>query len=120
MKKDPQQIAQQIIDLVSELAALAGAPQSPTAAVAAKKVPAKAEKDTSGATGGIRLLLNEEKLNTPKELPEILELLQQEGRHYSSQSVSMGLLNLVRKERVLTRLREKGAKNKKWKYVIRK
>lgn len=117
MKKDPQQIAQQIIDLVSELATLAGAPQSPAAPVAAKKVPTKPAKDTSGATGGIRLLVNEGKLNAPKELPEILEMLRQEGRHYASQTVSMGLLNLVR-ERVLTRFRDKGGK--KWKYAIRK
>lgn len=116
MKKDPQQIAQQIIDLVSELAALAGAPQSQTP-VAEKKAVVKPEKETSGATGGVRVLVNEGKLNTPKELPEILELLRQEGRHYPSQNVSMSLLNLVR-ERVLTRLREKGGK--KWKYVIRK
>ncbi len=115
MKKNPQKIVEQISILVSELAALAGVPSNmPTAQT--KQSSTKGEKDMSGATGGIRILIQEGKLDSPKQLPEIIEFLKQAGRHYSSQTVSMGLLNLVR-ERTLTRFRDKGEKS--WKYAIR-
>jgi hypothetical protein len=116
MKKDPQEIVDQINLLVSELAALAGVPGTKPAAQV-KKSSSKGEKKTSGATGGIRILVEEGKLNSPKQLPEITEFLKQEGRHYSAPTISMGLLNLV-KERILTRFRDKEAKG--WKYVIRR
>ncbi len=83
---------------------------------AALQTPVK-EKSRSGATGGLRSLVDEGKLDSPKTASEIIGLLKQGGRHYSKPSVSMGLLNLVR-ERVLTRFNEKGEKN--WKYVIRR
>jgi hypothetical protein len=83
---------------------------------AEEKVTSK-EKDRSGATGGLRSLIDEGKLDSPRTASEIIEFLKQEGRHYSKPSVLMGLLNLVR-ERVLTRFKEKGEKN--WKYVIRR
>ena len=120
MKKDPQKIVEQINILVSELAALAGVPESNTVAkrpTHVKNASGKRQKSTSGATGGIRLLVEEGKLDSPKQLPEIIEFLRQDGRHYAPQSISMGLLNLVR-ERVLTRFRDKGAKS--WKYAVRR
>jgi hypothetical protein len=116
MKKDAEQIAAEICNLVAELATLAGVAKAGSRA-RKRRVKATAGRDRSGATGGIRLLVEEGKLDSPKPLPEIIEALKQEGRHYLSQTVSMGLLNLVR-ERVLTRIRDKG--NKKWKYVIRR
>lgn len=116
MNKDPQKIAAQIMELVSELTVLAGAPTA-TRSAKLHKSSATEKKDMSGATGGIRLLVKEGKLDSPKQLPEIIEFLQQEGRHYSRPTISMGLLNLVR-ERVLTRFRDKG--DKSWKYVVRK
>lgn len=120
MKKDPQKIVEQINILVSELASLAGVPKSNIDAKSpahVKNSSGKRQKSTSGATGGIRLLVEEGKLDSPKQLPEIIEFLRQDGRHYAPQSISMGLLNLVR-ERVLTRFRDKGAKS--WKYAVRK
>jgi hypothetical protein len=116
MKKDPQKIAEQIIALVSELVELTGAKVTKSPASRKSSSTAK-KKDTSGATGGIRLLVTERKMDSPKQLPEIMEFLKQDGRHYSRPTVSMGLLNLVR-ERVLTRFRDKG--DKKWKYAVRK
>jgi hypothetical protein len=116
MKKDPKAIADEIISLVSELAALAGAPINERPAQSKKPSPS-GEKDKSGATGGIRLLVEDGKLDSPKTLSEIIEYLKQEGRHYSNPTVSMGLLNLVR-ERILTRLKDKGQKN--WKYAVRR
>lgn len=118
MKNKPEQLVQQIMAAVTELAALAGAPidRSRLQPKFQKSLVIE-KKDMSGATGGLRLLSEESKLNTPKKLPEIIELLRQDGRHYSRPAVSMGLLNLVR-ERVLTRFRDKGDKD--WKYVIRK
>jgi hypothetical protein len=114
MKKDPQKLAEEICSLVSELAALSGA-VNVLKRTASKTPPAK--KDMHGATGGVRLLIEEGELDSPLQLPEIVELLKQEGRHYAPTTVSMGLLNLVR-ERVLTRFRDKGEKN--WKYAVRR
>jgi hypothetical protein len=116
MKKDPQKLVEQINLLVSELAGLAGVPKI-NQDIQKERSSGKKEKNTSGATGGIRMLVNEGKLDSPKQLPEIVEFLRQEGRHYAVQSISMGLLNLVR-ERVLTRFRDKGAKS--WKYAVRR
>lgn len=116
MKKDSQKIATQIIELVSELAILAGAPITNKPTKLHKSIKTE-KKDMSGATGGIRLLIGEGKLDSPKHLSEIVEFLRQEGRYYSLPTISMGLLNLVR-ERVLTQFHDKG--NKNWKYVIRK
>jgi hypothetical protein len=84
-----------------------------------KPAPRTSEKEKSrvGATGGLRSLVDEGKLDSPRTASEIIEFLKQGGRHYSKPSVMMGLLNLVR-ERVLTRFNEKGEKN--WKYVIRR
>lgn len=116
MKKDPQKISEQIIALVSELVELTGSRVAKNS-VTRKNSSTTEKKNTFGATGGIRLLVGEDKLNSPKQLLEIMEFLRQDGRHYSRPTVSMGLLNLVR-ERVLTRFRDKG--DKKWKYVVRK
>jgi hypothetical protein len=113
MKKDPKKIVEQIFSLVTELAEMTGykisVPKS-----SGRRLP---KDKMSGTTGGIRGLVDEGYLDDPKLLPEIIERLKQEGRHYSNAAVSMGLLNLVR-ERVLTRFRDKDKKI--WKYVIRK
>jgi hypothetical protein len=116
MKRDPKTITEEIINLVSELAALAGVPISEHTAQL-KKPSSSGKKDKSGATGGIRLLIETGKMDSPKQMPEITELLRQEDRYYPRQNVAMALLNLVR-EKVLTRLREGG--EKKWKYVVRR
>jgi len=116
MEKDPQKIVEQITELLSELAVLAGASTVSNQEKLYKFVPST-KKDMPGATGGVRLLIEAGKLDSPKQLLEIMEFLRQEGRHYSRQTISMGLLNLVR-ERVLTRFRDKEDKN--WKYVIRR
>ncbi|MFA6355564.1 MAG: hypothetical protein WCY23_00480 [Candidatus Omnitrophota bacterium] len=116
MNKDAKQIADQIVTLVNELVELAGGKirintkeQQPGLG--------KKEKDMSGATGGLRILVEEEYFDSPKQLPEIMERLKQEGRHYSNATISMGLLSLVRK-RKLIRFRDKG--DKKWKYAKRR
>src|SRR5437867_4480024 len=109
MKRNPKQIAADIMALVSELAELAGAPVD-TEEILPRLPQRTNDKDKSGATGGIRLLVEEGKLDSPKKLSEVADLLKQDGRHYSGPTVSMGLLNLVR-ERVLTRFKEGGDKN---------
>lgn len=116
MKRDPQKIVEQINALLTELASLAGVSVTHRSAKTHKTTKSQ-NKDMSGATGGIRLLVEEGKMDSPKQLLEIMEFLRQDGRHYSRPTISMGLLNLVR-ERVLTRFRDKGDKN--WKYVVRK
>lgn len=117
MNKDPKILAEEIITLVSELAELAGAPTGGLPTAHLKKVYSMGNKENSGPKGGVRLLIQEGKLDSPKQLPEIIELLRQEGRNYSDQAVSMGLLRLV-KDRLLTRIRDK--EDRTWKYVIRR
>ncbi len=114
MSKDPQKIVEQIFALVTELAEMAGQKNIQAPKTSTKSLP---KEKTAGTTGGIRVLASEGYLDDPRLLPEIIERLKQEGRHYSNAAISMGLLNLVR-ERVLTRFRDKGQKT--WKYVIRK
>ena len=114
MNKDPKKIVEQIFALVTELAEMTGQKKIQVSMVSTKSFP---KEKTAGTTGGIRVLASEGYLDNPRLLPEIIERLKQEGRHYSNAAISMGLLNLVR-ERVLTRFRDKGQKT--WKYVIRK
>ncbi len=114
MNKDPKKIVEQIFSLVNELAEMAGQKNISEQNSTIKTV---SKDKTSGTTGGIRGLVDEGYLDNPRLLPDIIERLKQEGRHYSKAAVSMGLLNLVR-ERVLTRFRDKDKKI--WKYVIRK
>lgn len=114
MARNPKEIAEEIFKLVAELADAAGVqfPHPPQQSIKPSR-----KNDRSGTTGGIRLLLDQGKLNDPKTLLEIRNMLKQDARHYSNQAISMGLLNLAR-ERVLTRLKTPG--DKKWKYAIRK
>jgi len=116
MTRKPEQIVAEITELVVELAELAGAPKD-FGQIKPKHSSPSTAKDKSGATGGIRLMVEEGKFDPPKQLGEVVELLKQEGRHYSTPTISMGLLNLVR-ERVLTRFKDSG--DKKWKYAIRR
>lgn len=116
MEKDPKQLAENIIALVSELAELAGG-KIETRLVRTQHSPRGNRKNMSGAIGGLRILIDEGYFGNSKQLPEIIERLKQEGRHYSNATISMGLLNLVR-ERILIRFHDKG--DKKWKYIIRK
>ena len=116
MEKDVKKLTENIISQILELAELAGAnikvkPNKTQHSIKETK------KDTSGATGGLRILVDEGYFDDPRQLPAIIERLKQEGRHYSNATISMGLLNLVR-ERILIRFRDKG--DKKWKYIIRK
>jgi hypothetical protein len=115
MKRDPKTIAREIISLVSQLAALAG----PHTDDARKQMTPSGlqKKGKTGPVGGVRFLIQDGKLDSPKSSAEIIELLKQEGRHYPRKTVLVGLLRLVR-ERALTRLKENGEEN--WKYVIRR
>lgn len=116
MGKNAQELANQIIELVSELADLAGVKIE--VKPLSKSVETKENgKKYSGATGGVRLLLKEGFFNEPKRLLEVSGQLKMEGRHYPNPSLSMGLLNLVR-ERKLVRIQEKGKKT--WHYVVRR
>src|SRR5262249_25195747 len=102
MKKGPQQIAKQIFELVSELAALAGMQPDGMGKSLVPLTPRK--KGKAGPVAGIRLLIQDGKLDSPLFSAEIINLLKQDGKHYPTDSVLVGLLRLVR-ERVLTRLK---------------
>ncbi len=114
MKKTKKELIDSIISQVLELGAMVQDDAEKIKTLSEKKV----SKAAPGATGGLRFLINSEKyFDSPKQLGEIIERLKQEGRHYSKQTISMGLLSLVR-ERLLVRLRNSDDKN--WNYVTRK
>jgi 3-phosphoglycerate kinase len=71
----------------------------------------------SGLAGGIRRLIKNGFLNSPKEAKEIKEELKREGYHYTDAGITSTLTEtFVKNKRVLTRIDE----NKHWKYTIRK
>ncbi|MCR4324493.1 MAG: hypothetical protein NUV69_02305 [Candidatus Curtissbacteria bacterium] len=107
MKKDPSEIARQIVSLVYELAEIAGSPTTPKLQ----------KKETKGTVGALNILIGEDFLNSPQSLIAVINKLQEMGRHYPKSTVAMGLLNLTR-SRVLVRI--KNSKTKNWEYVVRK
>lgn len=110
MKKNPTQIAKEIVALVNELVELTG---SPTMAISSQPK----QKETKGAVGGLNILIDEGFFDNPQSLTVVIEKLQEMGRHYPKSTVAMGLLNLTR-SRVMVRL--KNNKTKNWEYVNRK
>lgn len=75
------------------------------------------EENFSGLAGGIRLLIKEDFLKTPKLVLEVFNKLKEKGYHYPKKSVEKLLsIDFTNKQRVLNRTKE----DKKWKYVIRK
>ncbi|MCJ7786632.1 hypothetical protein MUP06_00215 [Patescibacteria group bacterium] len=108
MKKEAQKIADQIKQLVDQLAAMA------TAKSSVGKPLAKAKK---GASGSLSMLIEEGFFDSPKDLPTIMSRLEEIGHWYPKPTVSMNLLNLT-KRRTFNRLKD--TKNKNWKYVLRK
>jgi hypothetical protein len=75
------------------------------------------KEDFSGLAGGIRLLIKNGFLNSPKDFKEIKEELKREGYHYSNTGVISTLTEtFIKNKKILTRIKE----NKFWKYVIRK
>jgi len=114
MEEKAEELAAKIITLVEELASLVKGTGGKAKSKSKSGLQANAPK---GATGGIRFLISEGYFDEPKQLAEVVSQLKREGRHYPKQTISMGLLNLVR-ERLLVRLEEEGSKN--WKYVVRR
>ena len=75
------------------------------------------KKENSGIKGGIQLLIKNSFFNKPKSVPEIVSELKREAYHYPTESVRTSLSrDFTKKERVLTRIQEKG----NYKYVLRK
>ena len=112
MKKGAQEIAQQIKQLVDQLAALSGV--KPSAVKPSTQVRPQAPK---GCSGGISTLIEEEFFDSPKDLGAVMGKLKEIGHHYSGSTVSMNLLNLT-KRRTFTRTKD--SKTKKWQYVLRR
>ena len=71
----------------------------------------------SGLAGGLRLLIKNGFLNSPKDFKEIKEELKREGYHYSDAGIISTLTEtFVKNKKILTRIKD----GKLWKYVIRK
>jgi hypothetical protein len=112
MKKEAQEIADQIKQLVDQLVAMATAKSS-----VGKPLAKPAKKAKKGASGALSMLVEEGFFDSPKDLPTIVSRLEEIGRWYPKPTISMNLLNLT-KRRIFNRLRD--TKNKNWKYVLRK
>lgn len=115
MKKNKQQIIEEIRILLNELE---GVGDSATSGVVASKKKAQAKPDNySGCSGGLRHLVEQGYFDQPRNKQEIVVKLKEIGRYYSSPLVSMNLLNLSgNTERLLTKLGQRGS----YKFVIRK
>lgn len=113
MENNAQKIAEQIKNLVDELATMSGG-------ISIKKQKTQKRASTSlpkGATGALTLLTEDGFFDTPRDIATIMEKLKEIGRYYPQTSISMNLLNLT-KRRIFNRLKDKDTKN--WLYVIRK
>jgi len=77
--------------------------------------PSEQAENFGGLAGGIRRLVRDGFLNTPKAVKEIENELKREGYHYAYKSIDKRLRDLV-KNRNLTRIDDKGV----WKYALRK
>jgi len=85
-------------------------------AIFVKKVKPKIE-EFKGLSGGIKFLITNGFLSSPRSVKEIHEELKKEGYHYPYHSVDKLLrVDFVTKQKILTRVKE----NKVWKYVTRK
>lgn len=112
MKRDAQKIADQIKQLVDELATMTNAKSSVGKPLA--KATTKAKK---GASGALSMLIEEGFFDSPKDFSTILGRLEEIGRWYPKPTVSMNLLNLT-KRRIFNRIKD--TKTKNWRYVLRK
>jgi len=112
MKKDAQKIAEEIKQLVDQLAEISI--NGSSAGKASGQVKLKPKK---GASGALSILIEEGFFNSPKDLSVIMSRLQEIGRWHPKPNVSMNLLNLT-KRRTFNRIKD--TKTKKWKYVLRK
>jgi hypothetical protein len=113
MENNAQKIAEQIKNLVDELATISGG-------VSIKKQKTQKRESTSlpkGATGALTLLTEDGFFDAPRDIATIMEKLKEIGRYYPQTSISMNLLNLT-KRRIFNRLKDKDTKN--WLYVLRK
>jgi len=70
----------------------------------------------TGTGGGIRLLIDNGFLDTPKFVSEIVAEMKREGYYHDMPTIDSALRKTFLKNRTLQRIKE----GKKWKYVIRK
>ena len=81
-----------------------------------KKTEKPKKSNFTGVSGGIRLLINNGFLDTPKFVSEIVAEMKREGYYHDMPTVDSALRKSFLKNRTLQRIKEE----KKWKYVIRK
>lgn len=72
--------------------------------------------DYNGVSGGIRLLIDNGFLDTPKFVSEIVDEMKREGYYHDMPSIDSALRKSFLKNKILQRIKEEN----KWKYVIRK
>jgi len=114
MTREPNAIINDIKKLLAELENSLGTSD------ARNKKPARPTKVSSvpkGALNAIMMLIEEDFLNSPKEISAVMKKLKEIGHYHKGTAVAMNLLNLT-KRRILNRFKNKETKN--WEYVIRK
>ena len=70
----------------------------------------------SGPTGGVRMLIDNGFLDTPKFVSEIVDEMKREGYYHDLPTIDSALRKSFLKNKTLQRIKE----GNKWKYVIRK
>lgn len=67
-------------------------------------------KKYKGATGGVRLLIEEGFFNHKRLFGEVCDAVSARGYHYSKQAIQEALTRLSTKEKILVSLEQKGKK----------
>ncbi len=109
MKKSKEQIIKEINNLLIELASFGDKSH-----ISISKSETKTSSQLTGCIGVLQQLIDENFFAELKKIEDVLVKLEEEGKPYSRELVSMNLLNLVRKT-TLRRLK----RDNKWHYIVR-
>ena len=114
MTKEAQKVAEQIKNLVDQLAAMSI--RQPGNQKFFPEVGKEATKK-KGAAGALSILRDEGFFDKPQDLAAVMSRLEQVGHYHPKSTVAMNLLNLT-KRRTFSRIKDN--KTKQWQYVLRK
>lgn len=109
MKKNKEEIIKEINTLLIELASFGDKTHVPM-----NQPNIESKNQLTGCTGALQLLIGQDFFAELKKMEDVLVKLEEEGKPYSRELVSMNLLNLVRKT-TLRRIK----RDNKWHYIVR-
>lgn len=116
MTRTTNQIIDDLQTLLDELRGHSTAGGKPTGSTPSKKKLVSKKDEFSGCMGGLLFLVQDGYFDEPRTKEDITKKLEEQGRYYSSELISMNLKNLFKKGRAINRLGSKGS----YKFVARK